>query len=143
MAYPMLKWPVWAVAGAIVLLLLLSALALWRVRAQPWLAVGWLWFLGTLAPVIGVVQVGMQSMADRYSYIPSIGLFIAVVWTARDWGVRLGARAQAILGVLAAAVCLVLTARQAACWENDQTLFLHAIQNTKSNFVAYAGLGKL
>ncbi len=141
MAYPMLKWPVWAVAGATVLLLLLSGLALWRVRAQPWLAVGWLWFLGTLAPVIGVVQVGMQSMADRYSYIPSIGLFIAVVWAARDWGVRLGARAPAILGVLAAAICLVLTARQAACWENDQTLFLHAIQNTKSNFIAYAGLG--
>src|SRR5271157_2819755 len=141
-AYPMLKWPVWAVAGATVLLLLLSALALWRVRAQPWLAVGWLWFLGALAPVIGVVQVGMQSMADRYSYIPSIGLFIAVVWAARDWGVRLGARAPMILGVVAAAICLVLTARQAACWRNDQTLFLHAIQNTTGNFIAYAGLGE-
>jgi Flp pilus assembly protein TadD len=140
-AYPMLKWPAWAVAGAIVLLLLLSGLALWRVRAQPWLIVGWLWFLGALVPVIGVVQVGMQSMADRYSYIPSIGLFVAVVWAARDWGVRLGARAQAILGVLAAAICLVLTARQAAVWKNDQTLFLHAIQNTTGNFIAYAGLG--
>jgi tetratricopeptide (TPR) repeat protein len=140
-AYPMLKWPLWAVAGATVLLLLLSGLALWRIRAQPWLIVGWLWFLGTLVPVIGVVQVGMQSMADRYSYIPSIGLLIAVVWTARDWGVRLGARAPAILGVVAAAICLVLTARQAAFWKNDQTLFLHAIQNTKGNFIAYAGLG--
>jgi tetratricopeptide (TPR) repeat protein len=141
-AYPMLRWPVWAVAGASVLLLLLSGLALWRVRARPWLAVGWLWFLGTLAPVIGVVQVGMQSMADRYTYIPSIGLLIAVVWAARDWGVRLGARTPAILGALAAAVCLVLTARQAAFWKNDQTLFLHAIQNTTGNFVAYAGLGE-
>jgi Flp pilus assembly protein TadD len=141
-AYPMLRWPVWAVAGAIVLLLLLSGLALWRVRSQAWLAVGWLWFLGTLAPVIGVVQVGMQSMADRYNYIPSIGLFIAVVWTAWDWCARLGARASAILGVLIAAFCLVLTARQAAAWKNDQTLFLHAIQNTKGNFIAYAGLGE-
>jgi tetratricopeptide (TPR) repeat protein len=141
-AYPMLKWPVWAVAGASVLLLLLSGLALWRIRARPWLAVGWLWFLVTLAPVIGVVQVGMQSMADRYSYIPGIGLLIAVVWAARDWGVRLGARAPAILGGLAAAICLVLTARQAAFWKNDQTLFLHAIQGTTGNFIAYAGLGE-
>ncbi len=140
-AYPMLKWPVWEVAGATVLLLLLSGLALWRIRVQPWLAVGWLWFLGALAPVIGVVQVGTQSMADRYSYLPSIGLLIAVVWAARDWGVRLGARAPAVLGALAAAICLVLTARQAAFWKNDRTLFLHAIQNTKGNFIAYAGLG--
>jgi protein O-mannosyl-transferase len=140
-AYPMLRWPVWTMVGATVLLLLLSRLAFGRVRAQPWLAVGWLWFLGTLTPVIGVVQVGMQSMADRYSYIPSIGLFIAVVWAAREWGARLGARAPAILGGLGAAICLVLTARQAACWKNDQTLFQHAIQNTTGNFIAYAGLG--
>jgi tetratricopeptide (TPR) repeat protein len=136
-AYPMLRWPLWAVAGAALLLLLLSGFALWRVRTQPWLAVGWFWFLGTLVPVIGVVQVGMQSMADRYSYIPGIGLFIAVVWAARG----LGGRAPAILGGLAAAICLVLTARQAATWKNDRTLFLHAIQNTTGNFIAYAGLG--
>jgi len=141
-AYPLFKWPVWDIAGATVFLLLLSGLALRRVRAQPWLAVGWLWFLGTLAPVIGVVQVGTQSMADRYSYIPGIGLFIAVVWAARHWGVRLGARAPAVLGALAAAICLVLTARQAAFWENSRTLFLHAIQSTTNNYVAYDGLGR-
>ncbi|MGD0814441.1 MAG: tetratricopeptide repeat protein [Verrucomicrobiota bacterium] len=141
-AYPMLKWPAWAVAGAIVLLLLLSALVLWRVRTQPWLAVGWLWFLGMLTPVIGVIQVGMQSMADRYSYLPGIGLLIAIVWTARDWSVRLAPWARAIIGGLAVAICLVLTARQATFWQNDQTLFLHAIQATKGNFVAYAGLGE-
>ena len=140
--YPMFKWPVWDIAGATVLLLLLSGLALWRVRAQPWLAVGWLWFLGTLAPVIGIIQVGTQSMADRYSYLPSIGLFIAVVWAARDWGVLPGARAPAILGGLAAAICLVLTARQATFWENSETLFLHAIQSTKDNYVAYDSLGR-
>jgi tetratricopeptide (TPR) repeat protein len=138
----MLKWPAWAVAGAIALLLLLSALALWRVRTRPWLAVGWLWFLGTLTPVIGVIQVGMQSMADRYSYLPGIGLLIAIVWTARDWSVRLAPWARAIIGVLAVAVCLIMTARQAAFWQNDQTLFLHAIQDSKGNFVAYAGLGE-
>ena len=141
-AYPMLKWPAWAVAGAIALLLLLSALALWRVRTRPWLAVGWLWFLGTLTPVIGVIQVGMQSMADRYSYLPGIGLLFAIVWTARDWSVRLAPWARAIIGVLAVAVCLIMTARQAAFWQNDQTLFLHAIQDSKGNFVAYAGLGE-
>jgi Flp pilus assembly protein TadD len=141
-AYPMLRWPAWAVAGAVALLLLLTGLALWRVRSQPWLAVGWLWFLGTLVPVIGVVQVGMQSMADRYTYIPGIGLFIAVVWAARQWRVRLGARAPAILAALGLAFCFVLTARQAAVWKNDQTLFSHAIHNTRGNFVACAGLGE-
>jgi Flp pilus assembly protein TadD len=140
--YPLSRWPFWAGAGAAVLLLLVSGLALWRVRTQPWLAVGWLWFMGTLTPVIGIVQVGIAAMADRYSYIPSIGLFIAVVWAARDWSVRLGARASAILGVLAAAICLVLTVRQAAYWQNNQTLFLHAVQNTTNNFIAYLELGE-
>jgi Flp pilus assembly protein TadD len=140
-AYPMIKWPVWTSVGATVLLLLLSSLALWRVRARPWLAVGWLWFLGTLMPVIGLVQVGMTPMADRYTYIPSVGLCIAVVWAARDWSARLGARATAILGRLATAICLVLTARQAALWQNSRTLFLHAIQCQTNNLVAYVELG--
>jgi protein O-mannosyl-transferase len=138
--YPTLNWTVLDVAGATVLLLVLSTLALWRVRAQPWLAVGWLWFLVTLAPVIGVVQVGTTSMADRYSYIPSIGLFIAVVWAVREWGACMGARALVILGALAAAICLVLTGRQAAFWKNTETLFLHAIQNTTDNVLAYNNL---
>ena len=141
-AYPMFRWPLWDVAGAVALLLLISAWALWRVRSQPWLAVGWLWFLVTLGPVIGIVQVGMQSMADRYSYIPSIGLFIGVVWAARDMGRYAGSRAPAILGALAAAICLVLTARQVTFWENSETLFEHAIHTTKNNYVAYDSLGR-
>jgi Flp pilus assembly protein TadD len=140
--YPIVKWPAWAVAGAIALLLLLSWWACWRSREQPWITVGWLWFLVTLIPVIGIIQVGTQSMADRYHYIPSIGLFIAVVWAARNWGGRLAQQARPIVGVLAAVVCLVMTARQAAFWEDSQKLFLHSIQSTKNNYVAYDRLGR-
>jgi tetratricopeptide (TPR) repeat protein len=74
------NWPVWEVAGSAVLLLAISAGVACFVRRRPYLAVGWLWFLGGLVPVIGVVQVGIQSMADRYTYVPLIGIFIMVVW---------------------------------------------------------------
>jgi hypothetical protein len=79
--YPIpLAIPAWQVAGAAVLLAALTAFAVWKARQAPWLLVGWLWFLGTLVPVIGLVQVGRQAMADRYTYLPSIGLFVAIVW---------------------------------------------------------------
>jgi tetratricopeptide (TPR) repeat protein len=142
MGYPFVKWPVWTVAGAVVLLLLLTALAVWRIRGEPWLAVGWLWFLVTLMPVIGIVQVGIQSMANRYTYIPSIGLFIAVVWAGREWQIRRGARTPAILSGLAASLCLGLTAREATYWKNTETLFSHAIQSLPNNFYPYYALAE-
>ena len=73
-------WPAGLAIGAALLLALWSGLFIWRARQNPYLPVGWFWFLGTLIPTIGLVQVGSQSMADRYMYIPSIGLFILVVW---------------------------------------------------------------
>jgi tetratricopeptide (TPR) repeat protein len=141
LAYPMLKPPAVEVIAAAAFLLIFSGAAIGLVRTQPWLAVGWFWFLGTLVPVIGLVQVGMQSMADRYSYIPSIGLFIAVVWLLRSWSLRMDPRIPAIFGLSVAGICLALTCRQAACWKDDQALFSHAIQNSKANFLAYAELG--
>ena len=78
------QWPDIWVGAALVVLAGVSALALWRVRTAPYLAVGWFWYLGTLVPVIGLVQVGQQAMADRYSYIPLIGLFLILVWAAAD-----------------------------------------------------------
>ena len=92
--YPMERWPILAVAGSAVLLLILTVVALARFRSQPWLAVGWLWFIVGLTPVIGLVQVGTQAMADRYFYIPSVGLFIAIVWAVREWSSRLNPRAR-------------------------------------------------
>jgi tetratricopeptide (TPR) repeat protein len=82
------EWPLLWVLGAALLLTALTALCVWQAKRAPYLAVGWFWYLGTLVPVIGIVQVGLQSMADRYTYLPLIGLFIAGVWAAADWGSR-------------------------------------------------------
>jgi tetratricopeptide (TPR) repeat protein len=79
-------WAAWQVGGALVVLGACSLLAVALVRRQPWLAVGWFWYLGTLVPVIGLLQVGHQAIADRYTYLPLVGIFMAVVWAAAEWG---------------------------------------------------------
>ncbi|MGA2177216.1 MAG: tetratricopeptide repeat protein [Verrucomicrobiota bacterium] len=136
-------WPPWEVAGAVVLLAALTVWVVWRGRAQPYLAVGWFWFVGMLAPAIGLVQVGIQSMADRYSYLPGVGLFIMTVWGAHE---LLPGRAAArwlwpAAGGLALAACAVLTPLQTRHWRNSETLFLHAVAVTESNYLAYNNLG--
>jgi len=132
------------VIGAGMLLLVLSALAFFCRRDRPYLIVGWLWFLISLLPVIGLIQVGGQSMADRYTYIPSIGLFLAVAWeTPHLFGT--GARARWILGIMAMlvlAACLIATSLQLRYWENSITLFTHAIEVTHDNAVAHCNLGE-
>jgi Flp pilus assembly protein TadD len=124
------------------LLLALSVLA-WRLRRrQPALLVGWLWFLGTLVPVIGLVQVGWQARADRYAYLPSIGLFVAVVWGLASLATTLPRRVA--LGVAATAAilaCAVLTQQQVARWRDSETLFGHALEVTERNFLAHNNLG--
>ena len=128
--------PAWQVLGSAVLLAAVTAAALVLVRAKPWLAVGWLWFLGTLVPVIGLVQVGSQSMADRYAYLPIAGLFLAAVWT-----VRLPLRVRV---PLAAAVLLVLSAVtfwQVETWVDQETLFRHAVALDPGNGFAHGALG--
>ena len=143
--YPLpLEIPVWRAAAAGGLLVLLTALALRRARKAPWLLVGWLWFLGTLVPVIGLVQVGRQAMADRYGYLPSIGLFVAVCWELPELA-EARARWRAVLAALAVAAVLALTAAtraQVRHWENSVTLFRHAVKVTEGNYVAHLGLAK-
>ena len=116
----------------------------WRVRhsCQYWL-VGWLWFLGTLVPVIGLVQVGGAAMADRYTYFPTIGIFLAVALGVRDGAERFQI-SKPIVGAIAGlvlAACLVLTHDQLNCWRDDITLFRHAIAVTKNNDTAHLNLG--
>jgi tetratricopeptide (TPR) repeat protein len=116
----------------------------WRARRScPYWLVGWLWFLGTLVPVIGLVQVGGAALADRYTYFPSIGIFLAVAL-----GVRAGAErfqiSKPIVGAIAGlvlAACLVLTHNQLNFWQDDVTLFRHAIAVTKNNDTAHLNLG--
>ncbi|MDB6022609.1 MAG: Tetratricopeptide 2 repeat protein [Pedosphaera sp.] len=131
--------PVMEVAAAAILLALVCWVA-WRFRSRhPWLIVGWAWFVVTLVPVIGLVQVGGAAMADRYSYLPSIGLFLAIAWEAGRAG--LGRVALGALAALALAGCLVGTSRQLRYWQNSETLFAHAIAVTKDNALAQCNLG--
>ena len=114
-----------------------------RARQKPYLLVGWLWFLGTLVPTIGFVQVGSQSMADRYMYLPSIGLFIIVVWGLNDF---LNFRPQwrtpvVCTGGLALAGCLVCTKIQLGYWQNSIKLFRHTIEVTTDNYSVFNALG--
>ena len=130
-----------AVAAAVVLAL--TALA-WRVRAsQPAVLVGWLWFLGTLVPVIGLVQVGMQSHADRYTYIPYIGLFIGIAWGGRALALRAHI-GPSFLRVVAAAIVIALATMahtQAATWVTREGIWLQALNVNENNARAHNALG--
>ena len=135
------SWP--GVAAATAALVAISWLV-WGVRrsSQHWL-IGWLWFLGTLVPVIGLVQVGGAAMADRYTYFPSIGIFLAVALGIRDSANRFQIP-KSIVGAAAGLVlvaCMVLTHRQLNFWRDDITLFQHAIAVTKNYDTAHLNLG--
>ena len=136
-------WPMAAVYAAALALVAISLVAVvWR-RKLPWLTVGWFWYVGTLVPVIGLVQVGMQSMADRYTYIPCIGMLLLLVWGASAAWQRCRWPANILTILLAAwlGVCVFLTRRQIAYWHNEQTVFSHALEVTTNNEVAYSHLG--
>jgi tetratricopeptide (TPR) repeat protein len=130
--------------GAAFLLLALSALALWaRRREWPWVLVGWLWMLGMLVPVIGIVQVGPQAMADRYLYLPSIGFFIMIGWSLAEL-VRKIPQARLPILALAGAVLILLgasTRAQVRVWTSSETLFRHALAVTEGNWLAHNNLG--
>lgn len=130
------------VAGALVVLLpLLVGVA--KVRSHPYFLVGWLWFLGTLVPTIGIVQVGHQAMADRFVYLPVIGLFIAVVWAAGEVAARFALRpgGRFMLAGASAVAGLAFTAHQLSFWRNSRTLFEHAVAVTEKNWIARNRLG--
>ena len=145
LVYPYVyHWPVVAIAGSVAILIFISALAVMLLRREPWLATGWFWFLGTLVPVIGFVQVGAQSMADRYFYIPSIGLFIVLVWSAAELCAPRpnGKTLLALIGGSALVGCMLATSLQISYWRNSESLFLHALEVTRNNYVAENALGK-
>jgi tetratricopeptide (TPR) repeat protein len=134
--YPLPKpWPGVIVAGAGLLLAGISLLAWLRRRREPWLFAGWWWFVLTLVPVIGLVQVGSQAMADRYTYLPSIGILLIVVWGAYHlWQSRSG-RTAAIIGATAAVLaCIPLTHNQLGYWRNTESLCRHSLALTPNNY---------
>ncbi len=129
----------WRVLGCFGLLLV-ATVALRRPELPKYLAVGWLWYLGTLVPVIGIVQVGSQAMADRYAYVPLLGPFIAVVWGLADL-TRQGRALAVVAGAAIVVALTVVAARQATHWQSSIDLFEHARSVTRGNYVAYTNLG--
>lgn len=128
---------------AAMLLLAITAVAVVARRRHPYVLVGWLWYLGTLVPVIGLVQVGAQGMADRYTYVPLIGIFVAVVWTAQSFlrRARLGpVTALGITAVLVVTLCVVASL-QIRRWRDGITLYRHAVAVTRDNPIAENLLG--
>lgn len=140
---PLVVLPAWQILTAAVLLLGITLIMLWKGKRYPYGPVGWFWYLGTLVPVIGLVQAGEQSMADRYTYIPIIGLFITAAWgipePLKTW------RHQKIF--LAVSSCLLIFAlmsvsyKQVSCWKDSITLFQHCLDVTHDNYVAHVNLG--
>jgi len=139
------EWPVaWAV-GAGIFVLGVSVAAVAAIRKRPYLFVGWFWFVGTLVPVIGLVQIGSQSIADRYFYLPSIGLFVAIVWSAREFIQlrRIPAPVVAVAVIITVASCTVITRRQVNYWQNSYALFTHAEKVSPPNTVVLNNLADL
>ena len=144
--YPLpghLTWILMAAITSAVILVIISSFVWQAGRAHAYLPVGWLWFLGTLVPVIGLVQVGGAALADRYTYIPSIGVFIAVTFGLCDLADRFQfpKKAIATTAVLILATSLILTENQLRYWHDSETLFAHALAVTKNNHVAHVNLG--
>jgi tetratricopeptide (TPR) repeat protein len=141
--HPSSLYPLWQVSAAAMVLIVVTAIVLLRGRDQRYLVVGWFWFLGSLVPMIGLVQVGLQAMADRYAYLPFVGLFLMVTWLVADW-----AEARRIPPkwlVFSAVSCLLalgaLSYRQVGYWHDSGSLWLHTLAFTRDNYVAEENLG--
>jgi Flp pilus assembly protein TadD len=134
---------VWQAGGAGLLLLSITVLVLRTARRHPYLTTGWLWYLGTLVPVIGLVQVGAHAMADRYTYVPLIGLFIVMAWGLSDilarWPHQRAALATLTAGLLVA--FMICSRIQVRYWQNSTTLFQHTLNVTTNNWLAHNNMG--
>jgi hypothetical protein len=134
--------PAWQVAGASLLLAGVTAAVLRQRQRRPYLVVGWLWYVGTLVPVIGLVQVGLQAMADRYTYVPLIGLFLMLAWglgevaaLGRDWS-----RVASLAAALVLTACVICSRVQIHYWRDSKTLWEHALRVTTDNYMAHNNL---
>jgi len=148
-SHPALEGPPlsgWMVAGAASVLALATAFALGSARVRPYVAVGWVWYLATLLPVIGLLQVGRQGMADRYTYVPHLGVFIVSVWAVAELPIWSTGRARAagfaLAGVLFASLAL-LTLRQTRVWQDSMSFWTYTARMSPSSFVAHQALGGL
>ena len=143
--HPNDRLPLLEVTVAIAFLVGVSLLVIYLRRTKPYLVTGWFWYLGMLVPVIGLVQVGEQAHADRYTYLPQIGLYIMIAWSVGDLLLESTSRARrALVGVAAAIIIVSLSARacgQTSYWKNSETLWNHTLAVTSDNDVAHNNLG--
>jgi tetratricopeptide (TPR) repeat protein len=142
--YPKAGLPFWQVLLSVSSLGLITFLVVRLAGKKPYWLVGWLWYLVSLVPMIGIIQAGDQAMADRYAYLPLIGIFIMLVQAGQEWTVS--HQAWSPWWISAVLIVLMgmsgLTHYQAGIWQNDRTLFSHAMRCTENNFVAMNGIGK-
>ena len=143
--YPHEAIPGWQAIGAGLFLAAVSLLVVAARKHRPYLAVGWFWYMGTFVPVIQIVQVGMHSMADKYAYIPLIGIFVMVAWGVPDLLTR-SFRSKKVL-VSAGGICLIILAvitwKQLGHWANSMTLFQHSLRVVSNNYVGHNGLARV
>ncbi len=141
--HPEGELPFWVVALAVAALIAISVVAFMLRRKRPYLLVGWGWFLVMLLPVIGVIQVGWQGHADRYTYLPQIGLYLLATWTVSDWSASRPKR-RAVAGIVGVAAIIALACLawlQTSYWRDSESLWTHALAVTSGNDVAHSGLG--
>ena len=141
--YPKSSLPIWQIVLASLFLLIVSTLVVRLAVSHKYGLVGWLWYLGTLVPVIGLVQVGEQAMADRYTYVPLIGLYLIIAWGLAD--LAKGSRRRRSLLIASVTLLLMILAlcsrQQVKLWQNSISLFEHTLKVTKNNYVAHYTLG--
>jgi tetratricopeptide (TPR) repeat protein len=139
------KLPIWQFIAAIIILGVITAWALKSMKDRPYIIVGWLWYLGTLFPVIGLVKIGDFAMADRYTYVPLIGLFIILAWTppaiVAKWRYKTVALCTAAIALMIS--CAAVTWIQTGYWSNSTTLYRHALRTTHNNFFAHYAIADI
>jgi len=136
-------FPWWKTTGSFALLVAITVFVIRNVKLRPWLSVGWFWYLGTLVPVIGLVQVGVQAMADRYAYVPMIGLLIMIAWGVpslleRQQRKKIG---LALITAVILSLCMTTTWFQSMYWKNSIILFQHTLNVTRNNYLPHNNLG--
>lgn len=142
--FPQDPWPLWQVVGCFLILGTLTLLAVRSASRHPYFMVGWFWFLATLLPVIGIIQVGSQSMADRFTYVPHVGLFVAAVWWSADLTADWPSRklVQCLISFIVLFPLALTTHHQLRFWKDDFSLFSRSVQVTRNNYFAHYMLGE-
>ena len=135
--------PLWQSFGSALIIIIATLFIVRASMLKPYLAVGWFWYIGTLVPVIGIMQVGNHAMADRYTYIPLIGMFVLIIWGISDlakmW--RFSSSLLSGFSVMVVTALIIISWKQAALWQNDIILYEHALKVTSGNYLAHNNLG--